>query len=89
MKRTMLILAGGFALAACVSSQHADMSVEEGAQQVCRSVTESGTILPKRICNNKATWAAIDEQNREAAAKTMDDIRSRRGYMDKETKMGN
>ncbi|KCZ91828.1 hypothetical protein [Hyphomonas johnsonii] len=89
MKRTMLILAAGFALAACASSQHADMSVEEGAQRVCRSVTESGTILPKRICNNKATWAAIDEQNREAAAKTMDDIRSRRGYMDKETKMGN
>ena len=30
--------------------------------------TESGTILPKRVCNNKATWAAIEDRNKEQAA---------------------
>ncbi|WP_370276779.1 hypothetical protein [Hyphomonas atlantica] len=44
------------------------MTLEEGAQVECRTIQQSGTILPKRICNNKATWAAIEERNQEQAA---------------------
>ncbi|MEQ3649850.1 hypothetical protein [Hyphomonas sp.] len=55
--------------AGCASSTTSDkMSLEEGAQVECRNVERSGTILPKRVCNNKATWAAIEERNREQAA---------------------
>ena len=55
--------------AGCASSTTSDkMSLEEGAQVECRSVERSGTILPKRVCNNKATWAAIEERNKEQAA---------------------
>lgn len=81
MKRRIVFLAAGLVLTACASSGSSQMSVEEGAKEVCRSITESGTILPKRVCYNKATWAAIDERDKEAAKKTIDDIQSRRGYM--------
>jgi len=82
MRRDIAVLAAGMFLTACTSFQHEAMTLEEGAKQECRTITESGTILPKRICHNKATWAAIDERNKTAADKTMDDMRSRRGYMD-------
>ncbi|MEQ9436535.1 MAG: hypothetical protein RJQ02_12015 [Hyphomonas sp.] len=82
MRRHIAVLAAGIVLTACTSLQHEEMTLEEGAKQECRTITESGTILPKRICYNRATWAVIDERNKTAAAKTMDDMRSRRGYMD-------
>ena len=44
------------------------MTLEEGAKMECRTIQQSGTILPKRICNNKATWAAIEDRNKEQAA---------------------
>ena len=34
-------------------------------------------MLPKRICNNKATWADIDERNEEQAKEFKDKIDSR------------
>jgi hypothetical protein len=54
--------------AACASSQAGhEMTLEEGAKVECRTLQQSGTILPKRVCNNKATWAAIEARNREQA----------------------
>lgn len=82
MRRTITTLVSAILLIACTSAGHEKMTLEEGAKRECRSITESGTILPKQICHNKATWAAIDERDKTAAAKTMDDMRSRRGYMD-------
>lgn len=88
MKRRVVFLVASLGLAGCVTDHASKMTVEEGAQEECRMITESGTILPKRICYNKATWAAIDERDKEAADKTMDDIRSRRGYTPPVTKTG-
>ena len=54
--------------AGCASTAGQDeMTLEEGAKMECRTIQQSGTILPKRICNNKATWAEIDERNKEQA----------------------
>lgn len=88
MKRRMVFLVASLVLTGCVIHDAEEMTVEEGAKEECRMITESGTILPKRICYNKATWAAIDERDKEAADKTMDDIRSRRGYTPPVTSTG-
>ncbi|WP_291078656.1 hypothetical protein [Hyphomonas sp.] len=66
------VIASGIALvaicAACASSHPGqEMTLEEGARIECRNVQQSGTILPKRVCNNKATWAAIEARNKEQA----------------------
>jgi len=59
----VVMLIGG-----CASSTSSpEMTLEEGAKIECRNIQQSGTILPKRICNNKATWAAIEERNQEQA----------------------
>ncbi|WP_370171286.1 MULTISPECIES: hypothetical protein [Hyphomonas] len=66
------------ALTSCASSATTEkMSLEEGAQQECRTIEEFGSILPKRVCNNKATWAEIDERNKEQAKEFKEKIDSR------------
>ena len=64
-----LLMAGMIVSTVACASTAADpaMSLEEGAKQECRTVEEFGSILPKRVCNNKATWAEIDERNKEQA----------------------
>lgn len=81
MKRVFCLVAAGLVLAACASSPQKEMTLAEGAQVECRNITESGTILPKRVCNNKATWAEIDERDREAAKEAMGAAQSQRGQM--------
>lgn len=80
MKKLILLAAAGLVLTACASGTSEKMSVEEGARMECRSITESGTILPKRVCNNKATWAAIEERDKEAAKNAVNGVQSQRGY---------
>lgn len=64
--------------AGCVSTTRSEeMTLAEGAKEVCRSVQTTGSMLPKRECHNQATWAAIDEQNREAGKETMREIQDR------------
>lgn len=63
--------------AGCVMTDHEEMTVAEGAQEECRSITDSGSIIPRRVCHNKATWAAIDERDREVAQETMGTIQGR------------
>lgn len=79
MKKITLIGTLVLAVSACASNDaiSKEMSVEEGAQEVCRSVTVSGTILPKRICHNKSTWAAIEERDKEQAQDQMREIQDR------------
>lgn len=74
--------------ASCASSPKTKiMSLEEGAQTECRSVQEFGSILPKRVCNNKATWAAIDERNREHAKEFKNTVDSRYTPIEKDPGM--
>ena len=65
------------ALAGCQTTRDDELTVAEGAKKECRSITESGTILPKRVCHNKATWAEIEERDREAAKENMRTINDR------------
>ena len=81
MRKYFLTMAAGLALTACASSGSGDMTLEEGAQMECRTIYESGTILPKRLCNNKATWAAIEEREKEEAAETINGVKSRQGII--------
>mgnify|MGYP003671632375 FL=1 len=74
------VLAAGLmvSLAGCASSTGSEeMTLAEGAKRECRSIKEFGSMLPKRICNNKATWADIDERNEEQAKEFKDKIDSR------------
>lgn len=67
-----------FSVSACTSTPAStEMSLEEGAKKECRSIKEFGSMLPKRICNNKATWAEIDERNKEQAKEFKEKIDSR------------
>ena len=69
------VLAAGLmvSLAGCASSTGSEeMTLAEG-----RSIKEFGSMLPKRVCNNKATWADIDERNEEQAKEFKDKIDSR------------
>ena len=70
---------GGLILAGCASTteRKGEMTVAEGAEEVCRSVTVSGSILPKRICHNRATCAAIEERDEEQAKEQMREIQDR------------
>lgn len=77
MKQMLLIAAVGYVLAACASTGEGAMTLAEGEKMECRSITESGTILPKRVCNNKATWAEIDERDKEAGQETMRKVQER------------
>lgn len=88
MKKLILAATAGLVLTACASGAGGKMTVEEGAQMECRSIYESGTILPKRVCNNKATWAAIEEQDREAAKEAINGVMSQRGQMPKKEGFG-
>lgn len=88
MKKRILVVAAGLILTACASGTKEQMSLEEGAQMECRSIQESGSILPKRVCNNKATWAAIEERDREAAKDAISGVQSQRGQMPKNTGFG-
>ena len=81
MKKLILAATAGLVLTACSSGASGKMTVAEGAQMECRSITESGTILPKRICNNRATWAAIEEQEAEVAKQEIRDVKSQQGIM--------
>ncbi|HPE46985.1 MAG TPA: hypothetical protein PLR76_01260 [Hyphomonas sp.] len=90
MKNKTAMILACLALVGCASTEKTGgMTVAEGAQEECRTVTEMGSMLSKRVCHNKATWAAIDDQDEEEAKKTMGDVRSRRGYMDPKGGMGN
>lgn len=63
---------------ACASTTTSDeMTLAEGATEECRTVQEFGSMLPKRVCNNKATWAAIDERDKEAAKSFKESIDGR------------
>ena len=88
MKRQILYIAAGLVLAGCSSTGATQMTLEEGAKEECRSITESGSILPKRICYNKATWAEIDERDREAAKTAIDGVQSMGGQMPKNSGFG-
>lgn len=88
MKKLILAATAGLVLTACASGASEKMTVEEGAQMECRSIYESGTILPKRVCNNKATWAAIEERDREAAKEAINGVMSQRGQMPKKEGFG-
>lgn len=81
MKKSLLVALAGFIPTACASGADKAMSVDEGAKMECRSIQESGTILPKRVCNNKATWAAIEERDKEEAKSAINGVNSRRGAM--------
>ena len=75
-------------VASCASSPKTkSMSFEEGAKTECRSIQEFGSILPKRVCNNKATWAAIDERNRELAKEFKDAVDRRYTPIEKDPGM--
>ena len=88
MKKLILVATAGLVLTACASSSKEKMSLEEGAQMKCRSIYESGSILPKRVCNNKATWAAIEERDKEAAKDAIGGVMSQRGQMPKKEGFG-
>jgi hypothetical protein len=88
MKKHIFLATAGLVLTACASGANEKMTVAEGAQMECRSITESGTILPKRICNNKATWAEIDERDKEAAKNAINGVMSQRGQMPKKEGFG-
>lgn len=80
MKFAGSVLAAGLmvSLAGCASSSGSEeMTLAEGAKRECRSIKEFGSMLPKRVCNNKATWADIDERNEEQAKEFKDKIDSR------------
>lgn len=85
MKHLTICGAAAFVLAGCASTSErtGEMTIAEGAKMECRSVYQSGSILPKRVCNNKATWAAIEEQDAEAAKTAIDAVQSQRGFMPK------
>ena len=88
MKYLLTLTATGLVLTACASSPKEEMTLAEGAKEECRMITESGTILPKRVCYNKATWAAIEERDREAAKNAIDGVQSMRGQMPKSSNFG-
>jgi len=80
MKLAWIALMGGMvvSVAACTSSAASeDMTLAEGAKQECRSIKEFGSMLPKRVCNNKATWVEIDERNKEQAKEFKDKVDGR------------
>ncbi|MEZ5985717.1 MAG: hypothetical protein R3B94_07175 [Hyphomonas sp.] len=88
MKQLLFVAAAGIVLTACVGTPKEEMTVAEGAEMECRSVYESGSILPKRVCNNKATWAAIEERDKEAAKDAINGVQSQRGYTPPKTAFG-
>jgi len=78
LAQPVTIAAFAIALTACASTTKTEkMSLEEGAQKECRTIEEFGSMLPKRVCNNKATWAEIDERNEEQAKELKEKIDSR------------
>ncbi len=41
-------------------------------KKICRATTDTGSIVPKRICHSSAEWAAIDSQNADAAQRMLE-----------------
>ncbi|MEO1641961.1 MAG: hypothetical protein AAFR74_01400 [Pseudomonadota bacterium] len=75
-----VLLAGVFVLpllSACTITRTAALSVEEGAKEECREYAVSGSLIPDRVCNNKATWAEIDERERDSANEELEEYRTR------------
>lgn len=89
MKNLVLVAMAAISMTACasISAGSTEMTLEEGAQEVCRSVTVSGTILPKRVCHNKATWAELEERDKERAQEQMRHIHDRYTPAPKESGM--
>jgi uncharacterized lipoprotein YehR (DUF1307 family) len=77
MLKLLVGCAAVIAIAGCQTTRDEKLTVEEGAKEVCRSITDSGSILPRRICHNKATWAEIDKRDEEVAKENMDKMQGR------------
>jgi hypothetical protein len=88
MKQVLRVAIAGIVLTACASNGAEKMTVAEGAEMECRSIYESGSMLPKRVCNNKATWAAIEERDKEAAKDAINGVMSQRGQMPRKEGFG-
>jgi hypothetical protein len=56
MKQLLFVAAAGIVLTACVGTPKEEMTVAEGAEMECRSVYESGSILPKLRQKPWVTW---------------------------------
>ncbi len=70
MKRTIAIFTCALLLTSCANikmMERTELTVEEGAKEECRYIDEPGSILKKKVCNNKATWAAIAERDKDNA----------------------
>ncbi len=87
MKALFAALGAAIICTACTSSGSNRMTVEEGAQEDCRMMDVSGSILREKVCHNKATWAAIEEREKEDADRDLQKLRDRRGEMPRDTGM--
>ena len=85
MLRLMIGCAAIIAIAGCQTTRDEELTVAEGAKEVCRSVTDSGSIIPRRICHNKATWAEIDKRDEEVAKENMDKMHGRYAPIPRDT----
>ena len=58
-------------LVGCTTSTKGPLTLEEAAKEECKNIAEIGSIVPKRICHNKATWAELDKQAEEEGKELM------------------
>lgn len=49
-------------------------SAEAGGEQICKTITPTGTIMPQKVCSTKSEWEAFDAETGKTAD-TFNDLR--------------
>lgn len=63
MRHAAIVLTGVLA-AACTTPAPENTATAASGEQICKSITLTGTNVPQTICHTEAEWAAIAKKGR-------------------------